>query len=75
MTFKIRHEFDNSILYVTGGVICKLIYEKQGEKGIWELYNCSKASFESVLEKQFGMSYKEVETLVIKTIKEYNPKE
>ncbi|WP_115810818.1 hypothetical protein [Flavobacterium aquicola] len=74
MTFKIRNEFDNSILYVTGGVICKLIYEKQGEKGIWELYNCSKASFESVLEKQFQMSYKEVETLVIKTIKEYKPK-
>ncbi|WP_281228472.1 hypothetical protein [Flavobacterium aquiphilum] len=72
MTFKLRNEFDNNILYVTGGVICKLVYEKQGEKGIWELYNSNKANFNSVLEKQFGMSYDMVETLVIKTIKDYN---
>lgn len=75
MTFKLRNDFDNNILYVTGGIICKLVYEKQGVKGIWELHNSNKANFNSVLEKQFGMSYKELETLVIKTIKEYNPKE
>ncbi|MBF4470674.1 hypothetical protein [Flavobacterium sp. HJJ] len=74
MTFKIRNKFDNSILYVTGGVICKLVYEKQGKEGIWKLYNSNKENFNSVLEKQFGMSYREVETLVIKTIKEYNVK-
>ncbi|WP_157813367.1 hypothetical protein [Flavobacterium sp. 5] len=72
MTFKFRNKFDNNILYVTGGVICRLVYEKQGEKGIWELYNSNQDNFKLVLEKQFGMNYDELETIVIKTIKEYN---
>lgn len=72
MTFKVRNKFDNTILYVTGAVICKLVYEKHGEKGIWALYNSNDENFTSVLEKQFGMNYNEVEVLVIKTIKEYN---
>lgn len=65
MTFKIRNEFDNSILYVTGGVICKLVYEKYGEKGIWELYNSTDTNFKLVLEKLFGMPYEKVDKLVI----------
>jgi hypothetical protein len=65
MTFKIRNEFDNSILYVTGGVICKLVYEKYGKNGIWELYNSTDTNFKSVLEKLFGMPYEKVDKLVI----------
>ena len=72
MTFKIRNEFDNSILYVTGGVICKLVDEKYGEKGIWELYNSTKTNFKSVLEKLFGMPYEMVEKLVIDYITNYD---
>jgi hypothetical protein len=62
MTFKFRNEFDNNNLYVTGGVICKFVYQKHGQKGIWDLYNCNKENFQSVLEKLFGISYHEVET-------------
>ncbi|MBW4362715.1 hypothetical protein [Flavobacterium taihuense] len=72
MTFKIRNEFDNSILYVTGGVICKLVYEKHGEKGIWELYNSTDANFKSVLEKLFGMSYEKFDKLVMDYIVNYD---
>lgn len=65
ISFKLRNEFDNSILYVTGGVICKLVYEKYGEKGIWELYNSTDSNFKLVLEKLFGMSYEKVDKLII----------
>ncbi len=65
MTFKIRNEFDNSILYATGGVICKLVNEKYGAKGIWELYNATDINFKLVLEKLFGMPYERVDQLVI----------
>jgi hypothetical protein len=72
MTFQFKNEFDNSILYVTGGVICKFVFEKHGQKGIWELYNCNKDNFQSVLEGVFGMSYNEVERLIIAYIKNYS---
>lgn len=74
ITFRIRNEFDNSILYVTGGVICKLVYEKHGEKGIWELYNSTDKNFKLVLEKLFGLPYDKVEKSVIDyIINFYNP--
>jgi hypothetical protein len=72
MSFKFRNEFDNNNLYVTGGVICKFVYEKHGQKGIWELYNSTNANFRLVLEKLFGMSYIDVETLIIKYIRNYS---
>jgi hypothetical protein len=34
ITFKYRNPFDNSALYLTGGVICKLVYDEHGVKGI-----------------------------------------
>lgn len=72
ITFKFRNEFDNNILYVTGGVICKFVYDKNGQKGIWELYNSNKENFRLVLEKLFGMPYDQVETLIINYIKNYS---
>lgn len=70
MTFKFRNEFDNTILYVTGGVICELVYEKHGQKGIWELYNSNQENFKSVLEKLFGMDFNQVQVLNINYIKD-----
>jgi hypothetical protein len=72
MTFKFRNEFDNSILYVTGGVICKLVYDKHGEKGIWELYNSTQNNFKITLEKLFEEPFENVEKTIIKYIKNYN---
>ncbi|TDE00360.1 hypothetical protein [Flavobacterium sandaracinum] len=72
MTFKFRNDFDNSILYVTGGVICKLVYEKHGEKGIWELYNSTKDNFNVTLEKLFEKPFDDVEKMIIKYITDYD---
>ena len=72
MTFKLRNSFDNSILYVTGGVICKLVYEKHGEKGIWKLYNSTNANFKQVLEKLFDKPYENVEKSIIDYITKYS---
>lgn len=71
MTFKLRNEFDNSILYVTGGVICKLVYEKHGVEGIWELYNSTDKNFKFVLEKLFGVPYDNLEKYVIEYIRDF----
>lgn len=72
LTFKLRNEFNNSILYVTGGIICKLVYEKHGEKGIWELYNSMDKNFKFVLEKLFGMPYENFEKYVIEYIVDFD---
>jgi|GEM_PF-786923 len=64
-SFRIRNDFDNNILYVTGAVICKLVFEKHGKKGIWDLYNCTNETFNATLEKLFGTSYKNAEELIL----------
>lgn len=69
MNFTFRNEFDNNILYVTGGVICKMVYEKKGKAGVWKLYNSNDANFKDVLSELFGKSYHEVEREVIKYIR------
>lgn len=71
ITFKFRNDFDNSILYITGGVICKLVYEKQGEKGIWELYNSTNSNFKVILEKLFEEPYENIEKTVVEYITNY----
>ena len=68
---KFRNDFDNSILYITGGVICKLVYEKQGEKGIWELYNSTNSNFKVILEKLFEEPYENIEKTVVEYITNY----
>lgn len=73
INFNIRNEFDNTILYVTGGVICKFVYEKHGDKGIWELYNnTSNENFKETLERLFEESYQELDKKVINYIKNYS---
>jgi hypothetical protein len=72
INFKFKNDFDNSILYVTGGVICKLVYEKKGEKGIWELYNSTDNNFKIVLEKVFEKPYENIEKTVIEYIINYS---
>ena len=72
MNFKLRNEFDNSILYVTGGIICKLVYEQHGEKGVWKLYNSTKMNFKATLEELFEEPYENVDKKIIDYITNYN---
>ena len=69
MNFTFRNEFDNNILYVTGGVICKMVYEKKGKAGILKLYNSNDANFKDVLSELLEKSYTEVEREVIEYIR------
>lgn len=66
--YRIRNPFDNNILYVTGAVICKLAYETKGQKAIWELYNSTNETLNSVMEKIFEKPIKNIEQMVIKYI-------
>lgn len=71
--FEYRNPFDNDPFYLTGGVICKMVYEKYGASGIFELYNCPDMdSLKKLLEKMFGMSYNEIDIMILKYIKEYS---
>jgi len=72
ITFKFRNDYDNSILYITGGVICQFVYEKHGEKGIWKLYNSTNSNFKEVLESLFNEPYEMVEKRVINYITNFN---
>lgn len=71
INYEFRNQFDNSILYVTGGVICKMVYEMHGKEGIWKLYNCTDDNFKQVLSDLFDKKYEEVEKIVIDYIKNY----
>lgn len=71
VNFKIRNEFDNTILYTTGGVLCKLIYEKKGKEGIFKIYNSTNDNYKIILEELFEMEFKQIEKIVINYIKDY----
>jgi hypothetical protein len=73
MNYNFRFEFDNNILYVTGGVLCKMVYDKCGEKGIWKLLDTDKDTFKPVLEQLFEMPFDQVEQKVITYIRNYDP--
>lgn len=73
MNYNFRFEFDNNILYVTGGVICKMVYEKCGKKGIWELLAADDSTFKSVVSKLMEMPFETFEQKVIAYIKNYVP--
>jgi hypothetical protein len=70
-SFKVRNKFDSNIFYVTGAVLCELIYEKQGEKGIMKVYYSKKETLDSVLEEIFEMPIKETEERVMHQIINY----
>lgn len=72
ISFKVRNEFDNTILYVAGGVICKLIYDKKGEDGIKKIYKSNDANFKKTLEELFEIEYNKIDELIINYIKSYN---
>ncbi|MFA9192388.1 hypothetical protein AAGV28_13500 [Flavobacterium sp. FZUC8N2.13] len=75
ISFEYRNPFDNDPFYLTGGVICSMVYEKYGASGIFELYNSpDMISLKKLLEKMFNMSYEEIDLKVIKYIKEYSVK-
>ena len=71
INFEFRNQFDNSILYVTGGVICQMVYKMHGKEGIWKLYNSTDDNIKEVLSELFDKPYEEVEIIVIDYIKNY----
>ena len=71
MNFQFRNEFDNNVLYVTGGVLCKMAFEKEGKSGVWKLYNSNDSNFKDVISELFGKAYEEVEGEIIQYIKDY----
>ncbi|MDV6167134.1 hypothetical protein R1T16_01775 [Flavobacterium sp. DG1-102-2] len=73
ITSKYRNTLDNNPIYLSGAVICKLVYERYGTTGIIRLLDCTqqKEGFEKLLEDLFEMSYNEVGILVINYIKGY----
>lgn len=73
ISFEYINPFDSDPFYLTGGVICSMVYEKYGASGIFELYNCpDMISLKKLLEKMFNMSYEEIDLKIIKYIKEYS---
>ena len=54
---EIRNPFDSDILYVTGALICKLAYKKEGKDAIFKLYNASESTLQEKLEEMFKMPY------------------
>jgi hypothetical protein len=73
LTNKYRNPYDNNPIYLSGGVIYKMIYEKCGVTGVFELYNCrdDEEVLKKLLEKLFNMSYKDVDSKIIDYIKKY----
>ena len=71
MNFTFMNEFENNILYVTGCVICKIVYEKKGKAGIWKLYNSNDSNFKDVISELFAKAYEDVEGEIIQYIKDY----
>ena len=69
-----RNPFDNNPLYVSGAVICRLVYEKHGADGIHRLLEVPQdpALFKKGLKELFGMEYGEVDKMVILYIKRYS---
>lgn len=71
--FEYRNPFDSDPFYLTGGVICKMVYEKHGISGIFELYNCpNMVSLKKKLEKMFNMTYDKIDIKIIEYIKNYS---
>lgn len=67
------HLYDSTPLYVTGGLICKLVYEKHGLEGLNLLWQSdeNKKEFESLIEKLFEMPYKQFDMEIIKMLQKY----
>lgn len=74
ISFDYHNPYDNDALYVTGGVICKMVYDEHGIPGINKLLKSPKddAGFKKLLEELFGMPYAQVNDMVMGYIKEYN---
>lgn len=69
VTFKISNPFDNSVFYVTGGVICKMVFEKKGINGVWKLYKSTTDNYKQVISELLEKSIPEWEEDVILYIK------
>lgn len=71
MNSEIRNPMDNTILYVTGGMICQMAFEKKGKGGVWTLFNSDAANFRRTLEKVFGKPFVQIEKEIFERISVY----
>lgn len=63
--------YHNHPIYMVGGFIFKLVYEKHKEEGVLKLFGCGRKQedFQTVIEALFDMSYNEFETYIIQQLK------
>jgi hypothetical protein len=66
---KINLNYNTSYLYVLGGLLCKLIYEKKGYEGILKLFkvpNNSNVEFYNAIEKHIGVKQENLNKFIRK---------
>lgn len=66
---KIRNKFDSNILYVSGAVLCKMVFDLEGKEGIWKVYNSNNESLNDILEDIFKLPRTEIDKKVINYIR------
>ncbi|MES2447429.1 MAG: hypothetical protein V4546_09620 [Bacteroidota bacterium] len=71
-SYKIRNQFDNNIFYVSGAVLCKMVYEKKGKDGIFEVYNSTEKTLNSKLEAIFKQPINQIQENVINYLLKQN---
>jgi hypothetical protein len=72
MKFEVRKEFDNNVLYVSGGVLFKFVFDKKGIDGVIKLYKCTNDNYKATLSELLEMEYEKIDKLVIDYIKNYS---
>lgn len=68
ISYKIRNRFDSNIFYVTGAVLCEMVYKKTGKEGILKIYNSTEATLDKTLEEIFQKSLTDIHKQVIEQI-------
>jgi hypothetical protein len=68
MSYKIRNKFDSNIFYVTGAVLCEMVYKKTGKEGILKIYNSTEATLDKTLEEIFQKPLTDIHKQVIEQI-------
>jgi hypothetical protein len=71
---KVNVNYNTSYLYVIGGLLCKLVYEKEGYEGIFKLLkvpNNSNVEFYSAIEKHIGVKQENLNEFLRKELEKY----
>ncbi len=63
------HPLDNIPLYVSGGFICKIVYEKYSVAGVKKLYSIGKEDWIPIIEELFEMKYDRFDEYILDEIR------